>query len=107
MLKESSIFCRHIGMDKELRKFIIAQLHPPFPRIAMHRRAINAAHIGGQRRFIGFECINRWQIARKHQPNDQPAKQERGKRIGRQPKPAFLPALPPQCDGAAGITAQP
>ena len=73
MFKKGLVLGSHIGVDERERIFIIAQLDAPFARITVDGGAIIAAHIGWQRRFISFKAINRWQVARKSQPDNQPA----------------------------------
>ena len=106
MFKKGLVLGGHIGVDECERIFIIAQLDAPFARITMNGGAIIAAHVSRQRRFISFKAINRWQVTRKGQPNNQPADQEKGKRIARQSKPSLLPTMGQPRRKAAGFAAQ-
>ena len=106
MLEERPVLRSQIGTHQQRREFLVSQLDAALARIAVDRRAVIAAHIGRQRRLIGFQTVYRRQVAGKKEPDDNPAKQDCARRIRRDPKPLELPIVPPQCDCPVHFMAQ-
>ncbi|PZP13013.1 MAG: hypothetical protein DI607_08910, partial [Sphingomonas hengshuiensis] len=68
MFKKRPILRRQKGADEQRRIFGIGEFNPAFARITVDRRAIDRAHIGGQRRLINAQRVDRGQIAQHQQP---------------------------------------
>ena len=71
MLEEGLVLGGHVRLDQELGIFGEAQLHAAFARIAVDRQPLDRADIGGERRLVILERVDRGQVARDEQPDEE------------------------------------
>ena len=69
MLEEGLVLGGHVRLDQELGIFGEAQLHPAFARIAVDRQPPDRADIGGERRLVILERVDRRQVSREEPPD--------------------------------------